>query len=280
MMGKAMTVRRLVGMDRGTKDETIVSQADTASCDGNALTDEIDRISEASGVGVEDLAQAFLTIRPEMSSDENALEALAAVARQCKDLEKTAPELATMLVHASKKPEGHQPTGRILVPVERGIVVPGGFRGVALPPEKDLTSGEVDPEAARLVGEGKSRYHLETLAELEAESHQPPAPMRRPGGAMLLLSAAAMMMACSNDGGMPELDEDAPAPPPAPRAPGVQTRRAPPSAKAATRPVAPATEGAEKKPGCRSAGCRTLKDCLCACGDCEVDCYDRKPRRA
>ncbi len=103
-----------------------------------AVMSEIDALAESTGTNKEDVAEAFLAVRSECESNEQALELLRSVGRH-----RTADAVAR----------------------KGGSVVVRGGEGSRLAPMREL-DGTPDPEIARMVGEGAARYHLETLRQL------------------------------------------------------------------------------------------------------------------
>lgn len=55
--------------------------------------------------------------------------------------------------------------------MSESITLTGGQPTPPLPPERPL-DGAPDPEIGRAIAEGQKRYHLDTLAQLDAESRE------------------------------------------------------------------------------------------------------------
>lgn len=174
------------------------------------------------------------------------------------------------------------------------IVVRGGDRSEPLPPAREF-DGKPDPELQRMAEEGAKRYHLDTLKTLDAESRFP-APvsveskMKSLSPVRLLSLSTAMLMAGvgmapvtrevlgldpgESDGGSPllPLDEIERV-----RLEGLGRELA--RSAIANRDLSQ-EDGARldsvlEKP-CRSAACRTLKECLCTCKRCKLACSRRR----
>lgn len=109
-----------------------------------AVMSEIDALAESTGTNKEDVAEAFLAVRSECESNEQALELLRSVGRH-----RTANAVAR----------------------KGGSVVVRGGEGSRLAPMREL-DGTPDPEIARMVGEGAARYHLETLRQLADDDQE------------------------------------------------------------------------------------------------------------
>lgn len=170
-------------------------EAAEAAIDLDPVLRALHTISEETGAGLEDLAEAFVALRAETATDEQALEVLLGVAFQAKknpeakgatvtelavSLAATAADLAEakkrLVRDATPKltsADGKTPLSNVL-PLRRGvgkstIVVEGGTKGPKLPPADDF-SGKPTPEAEAAVKAGATAYHLDTLDTLEAEA--------------------------------------------------------------------------------------------------------------
>jgi hypothetical protein len=202
----------------------------------------IDELAAATGSSPEDIAQAFLSVRGRCESNEAALELLRDVAR--------------------RNPRGPKAP-------RNGIVVRGG-EGPRLPRAEKVLDGTPDPEIGRMVEEGRTRYHLDTLADLEAESHAPPeqeAPVRMvgctsPAGAILMALAciSSYKPTAEDERRREEASQEA-------------RRRA---RQQAQRLVDMPAQVVHHADGCRGAACRSLDACLCSCRRCRQACTSRK----
>lgn len=121
---------------------------------------QLNSLSAKFNLALEDLAQAFLTLRPELSTNEQALEVLASVAAQSHEMNATATDVAHLIVEASRRPK---PAGQ--------IVVHAGDESTRLFDAPESFDGTPDPRAVAMIGEGRVRYHLDSLAALDAEAH-------------------------------------------------------------------------------------------------------------
>jgi hypothetical protein len=208
-----------------------------------AIMGEIDKIAASTGSSKESVAQAFLHVRPEVETDQQALDMLREIAKR-----NPAPI--------------HPPNS---------ITLHGG-EGPRLPTEDETLNGTPNPALADQIAVGKTRYHLDTLTQLEAESHLPPdedadscPSSPTPESRKRQLGAAASMLTIAACGGLLPV--------------GVDRRKALDEARAkARRPLqqGPQFKVKDARAGCGSAGCRALDKCLCTCRQCREACLARK----
>lgn len=247
------------------------------------------RIAFETTASLADVVDAFLDVRPETETDEEALRVVSAVARGGTGMR--APSY-----RGFRGADG------------AGFVAEGGAKSPALPAERAL-DGTPDPEIGKMVAAGASRYHLDALRELEAESRDAAREERvrlmsadraaceeaiRP---VLMLSVAAAVLAVGIDPGkaptlsfgsavaQEKIDEIE-------RVRlemlGRDMARAVAGDGASAAPTRVGAAAAEEvgerldralERGCGAAPCRTLKECLCVCKRCRSACASRKNRR-
>jgi len=159
------------------------------------------------------------------------------------------------------------------------VVLRGGDKTPALPPERAF-DGTPDPAIGRMVEEGKVKYHLHTLEELERESRSPrvvemeedlqaaAAHLRQ-----AMIPALEELARAAGLTGVPDLSFETS---------GTAIRKLHDAdvdrMKEAQADIERALVGRPEpavKP-CGSAACRTLKECLCSCKRCKKACADRR----
>ncbi len=201
---------------------------------------EIDRLAELTGSTKESVAQAFLAVRAECDTDESAFDILRDVAR--------------------RNPRR----------THNRIVVPGGT-GLALPRHDSPLDGRPDPSAVAAVAEGRIRYHLDTLAALEADSYaegeEEVASDEAATPVVGVVGSSAMsLLVLAACGGLLPVGTD--------RVKQTEARRR--AREAARRPVPMPAHLDAKVGGCGAAGCTPLDKCLCTCRRCRANCAARK----
>lgn len=187
-----------------------------------------------------------------------------------------------------------------------GIRVEGGAKSGKLPAER-VFDGTPDPEIGRMVRVGQTKYHLDTLRALDAESRQKErvefeeATVKHREAQRLILvdglqpTLAEIARVC----GLPStptltFDESVPIPygtrsdevgrklEEAERKDmeeiGREMARAVAGGKTAEQAMDAAAEklDAALEKSCGSAGCRTLPECLCTCKQCRTACRHRR----
>lgn len=168
---------------------------------GDPVVVAVNDIAEKHALTLDEVAGAFIALRPHLASDEQCAAALDAVAElfvasKSERGDINLAELALEMLNASKGIV-HAKSKRVLVPDQkqlvdaRGKVIPfrrgeskasaritgpgtivveGGARtDIDLGPEADY-SGTPSPELEAQLAAGKSAYHLDTLDTLEAEA--------------------------------------------------------------------------------------------------------------
>ena len=147
------------------------------------------------------------------------------------------------------------------------VVVPAGA-GARIPdfdPDREL--GVPDPEIMKTVAEGQTRYHLDTLQALDAESRQEPPPKPKAKSSALVIPAMSLMAIALAAGLSPSTDVEA-------ATQEAERRRRQRERDEAARSTAKLPER-PRTTGCRGAGCRTLGECLCSCRKCRKACRKR-----
>lgn len=160
-------------------------------------------------------------------------------------------------------------------PEGKGFIAEGGAKAPPMGPNQDGREGVVDPAMAKMVAEGATSYHLHTvglLAEEAAACETLAAVTDKPVAIVLddtakTHAAFARQMAVSMSTLMVAVGLPEDLLRPEPEGSGLAI------AKLHER-ITPTRVGVAG--GCRSAGCRTLDECMCDCKKCHFGCFDRK----
>lgn len=261
---------------------------------------QLGRIVKETPFTFDQVMHAFETLRPKFYTDTQTVESVArlalitmrageqdidraaeVVAELAEDVDRDNPpvdprpgpgEMLAKVIEMHPAPPESQARKKRLPPGT--IRVEGGQKSpVKFAPEQE--PGVVDPEAVKMVAEGKARYHLDTLTELAAESNaairfemqrddvaeawknlQPVLQAEVDRMVQTMMLPASMAPTVERSGyAQAKLHEE--------------MRRA--HAYGATSPRVDASKRDTSR-GCRSAGCRTLGACLCDCKRCRSEC--------